>query len=106
MLKATIFSIKQLLSGSWNRYLLGGLAAFFLVYSFFIGRTVVAIDQRKDLSREIATAQMKVSDLEIQHFNMASGIDMAKAVSLGFVDAKTPDFAYVYPVADTVALVR
>jgi hypothetical protein len=106
MKTAALSPIINLLSGSLNRYLLGGLIVFFMAYSFFIGRTVIVIDQRKDLAKEIQTAQMAVSDLEIEYFNLASSIDMAKALELGFVDSKTPDFAYTHPAEETVALVR
>ncbi len=98
--------IKNIFSGSWNRYLLFVLVGMFILYSFFIARSVVAINQRKALYSEIRTSQGKVSDLEINYFNLASSIDMQKAKDLGFVDSKTPTFAYTHPDAETVALVR
>lgn len=99
-------SIKNVFLGKLNKHLLVCLVVLFGSYSFFIARAVVAIDQRKDLNKEIQTAQMAVSDLEMRHFNLASSIDMAKAAEFGFVDAKTPDFAYTNPLAETVALSR
>ena len=98
--------IKNIFSGSLNRYLLLVLVGTFLLYSFFIARSVVAINQRKTLYSQVRTAQAKVSDLEIQYFNLASTIDIKKASELGFVESKTPTFAYTNPDADTVALVR
>lgn len=76
------------------------------MYSFFIARSVVAINQRKTLYSEIRTMQAKVSDLEIEYFNIASSIDIQKASALGFVESKTPTFAYTHPDADTVAISR
>lgn len=98
--------IKNIFSGSWNRYLLVALVGMFGVYSFFIARSVVAINQRKTLYSEIRVSQAKVSDLEINYFNLASSIDIQKASALGFVESKTPTFAYTHPDAETVALVR
>lgn len=98
--------IKNIFSGSWNRYLLVALVGMFALYSFFIARSVVAINQRKTLYSEVRTSQAKVSDLEIKYFNLASSIDIQKAAALGFVESKTPTFAYTHPDADTVALVR
>ncbi len=76
------------------------------MYSFFIARSVVAINQRKTLYSDIRTAQAKVSDLEIEYFNIASSIDIQKAADLGFVESKTPTFAYTHPDAETVAVGR
>lgn len=98
--------IRTIFSGSWNRYLLFVLAGTFVLYSFFIARSVVAINQRKALYTEVRTAQAKVSDLEIEYFNLASSIDIQKASDLGFVESKTPTFAYTHPDADTVAISR
>lgn len=98
--------IKNIFSGSWNRYLLLALVGMFVLYSFFIARSVVAINQRKTLYSEIRISQAKVSDLEINYFNLASSIDIQKASALGFVESKTPTFAYTHPDAETVALVR
>lgn len=98
--------IKNIFSGSWNRYLLMGLIGMFVVYSFFIARSVVAINQRKTLYSEIRTMQAKVSELETTYFNLASSLDTYKAATLGFVEAETPVFAYTQLEADTVALVQ
>jgi hypothetical protein len=98
--------IRNIFSGSWNRYLLFVLIGMFVLYSFFIARSVVAINQRKTLYSEIRTMQTKVSDLEIEYFNIASSIDIQKASALGFVESKTPTFAYTHPDADTVAISR
>jgi hypothetical protein len=96
--------IKNTFSGSWNRHLLTGLVVLFGLYSFFIARTVVAVNQRKDVRAEIRDTQTRVSDLEIKYFNLASNIDMQKATELGFIDSQTPTFAYTKPAAETVAV--
>ena len=82
------------------------LVGMFVLYSFFIARSVVAINQRKALSVQIRDAQSRVSDLEIQYFNLAGSIDTTKATELGFVESKTPTFVYTNPAPETVALVR
>jgi hypothetical protein len=79
---------KNIFSGSWNRYLLLALVGMFVLYSFFIARSVVAINQRKTLYTEIRTSQAKVSDLEIKYFDLASTIDAKKAADLGFVESE------------------
>lgn len=85
---------RTIFSGSLNKTLLIALVAMFGVYSFFIARTVVAVNQRKDIRTDIRDLQAKVSDLEITYFNLTSGIDMAKASELGFVESSTTTFAY------------
>jgi hypothetical protein len=96
--------IKNIFSGSWNRYLVLILVGMFIAYSFFIARSVVAINQRKTLYSEIRVSEAKVSDLEINYFNLVSSVDIQKATDLGFVESKTPTFAYTHPDAETVAV--
>lgn len=96
--------IKKLFLGIYNKQLLGGIVLLFGVYSFFIGHTVVAIDQRQALTSQIQTTGAAVSALQINYFNLASSITMTKATELGFVDSETPDFAYTNPGAQTFAM--
>lgn len=99
-------TIRTAFSGSWNRYFLSVVVVFFLAYSFFIGRSVVAINQRKNVMGDIRVAQGTVSDLEIKYFDLTSSIDMSTAQKFGFVDSQTPTFVYTHPEADTVALAQ
>jgi hypothetical protein len=105
-MKTLITSLKNIISGNYNRYFLGGAVGLFAVYSFFIASTVVAINQRKDLRQEIRASQGQVSELEIKYFNLSAGIDIKKASELGFVDSQTPIFAYAKATEEKVALVR
>ena len=96
--------ITNLFSGVYNKQLLGSIVVLFGVYSFFIGHTVIAIDQRQSMTRQIQATTTNVSALQINYFNLASSITMTKATELGFVDSQTPDFAYTNPEAQTFAM--
>ena len=99
--------IRTLFSGALNKQLVILVVVLFGAYSFFIVRTVVAINQRKELYSDMRVAQAKVSELEINYFNLAANVDTTKIQQLGFVDSQTPTFAYVQPEGqDKVALVR
>ena len=97
---------KNIISGRFNTGLLLMVVALFGAYSFFIGHSVVAINQRKDLLSQVRTTQSAVSDSEIKYFNLASAIDMNTVAKYGFVDSKTPDFAYTSPNGEDTVAVR
>jgi hypothetical protein len=99
-------SLRAVFSGSANRALLVMLALCFVSYSFLIARTVVSINQRKDVATQIQNAQANLAATEIKYFSMASTIDMTKAQSLGFVDSPTPDFAYTNPTGNNAFAIR
>jgi hypothetical protein len=96
---------KKIFSGTLNTTLLMVVVGLFGAYSFFIGHSVIAINQRKALMGQVRTTQSDVSNSEIKYFNLASGIDMNTVSKLGFVDSQTPDFAYTQQTGqDTVAV--
>lgn len=97
---------KNIYNGMHTPRLLVGVIGLFVMYSFFIVSTVVAINQRKDIRTDIRTVQARVADLEISYFTLASTVDVTKATSLGFVTAPVPEFAYTHVPEEKVALVR
>ncbi len=97
---------KKIFSGTLNTTLLLVVVGLFGAYSFFIGHSVIAINQRKVLMGQIRTTQSAVSDSEIKYFNLASGIDMTTVSKLGFIDSETPDFAYTNPTGQDAVAVR
>lgn len=105
MLQTINHPIKNIFSGNLNKYLLGTVVVLFCAYSFLIARTVISIDQRKSLASELRTAEASVANAEITYFNLASGIDTTKATELGFVNADTPDFAYMNPTGQDVVAI-
>lgn len=103
----TNLTIKSFFSGSANKWLVGILFGMFVMYSFFIARTVVAINERKMLYSSLREEQIKVADLETHYFNLASQLDISKATLLGFNNSETPRFAYTQKSGqDTVALAQ
>lgn len=96
--------IKQWYSGVWNVRLMVVAGLLFGMYSFFIVATVVTVNDRKDIRIAIRDTQAQVADLEISYFNLASGVDMQKASSLGFVNAAVPQFVYAGQIEEKVAV--
>ncbi len=104
-MKTITRTITSLFSGSSNKILLGAIVGMFITYSFFIAKTVVAINERKMLYNDLREEQMVVADLETRYFNLAAQIDMTKVATFGFNNLETPRFAYVETSGqDTVAL--
>lgn len=106
MTKTSFNLIIKLFNGSLNKTLLLALVGMFVVYSFFIARAVIAVNERKALYADLRTSQAKVSELEIKYFNLASAVDVEKAATLGFIESKNPTFAYTRPAVDTAVAVR
>lgn len=96
--------LNKTLSGSYNKRLLGLLGLCFVAYSFCITRTVMAVNDRKDLRADIRETQTRVAELEINYFALAGSIDMDKARAAGFVEATGSAFVYTHPAAETVAV--
>ena len=99
-------SLRAVFSGSANKALLIMLVLCFVSYSCLIARTVVSINNRKDIATQVQDAQANLAATEIKYFSMASTIDMTKAQSLGFVDSQTPDFAYTNPTGSNAFAMR
>jgi hypothetical protein len=69
-------------------------------------QTVTLINERKDIRESIRQTQVGISDLEIQYFKLAQGIDKQTIEQLGFKESVVPVFAYTKPAYESVAFNR
>lgn len=77
-----------------------------LSYVFMMIQTVTLINERKDIRESIRQTQVGISDLEIQYFKLAQGIDKQTIEQLGFKESVVPVFAYTKTAYDSVAFNR
>jgi hypothetical protein len=103
-MKACTYFFNTTLAGAYNKKLLGLLILCFVAYSFCITRTVVAVNDRKDLRADIRDTQTRVAELEINYFALAGTIDMTKAYETGFVESTGSAFVYTNPPQEAVAV--
>jgi hypothetical protein len=75
-------------------------------YVFMMIQTVTLINERKDIRESIRQTQVGISDLEIQYFKLAQGIDKQTIEQLGFKESVVPVFAYTKTAYDSVAFNR
>lgn len=81
-------------------------AGCIVVYMVLMVQTISLINERKDIRGSIRDAQVAISDLEVNYFELAQSIDEETIKDLGFTESVIPVFAYTTPEHPTVALVR
>ena len=57
------------------------------VYFYCINQTVRNVVERKELSRDLATMQTEIGNLEFRYIDARNDIDRSSAYQLGFRDA-------------------
>lgn len=64
------------------------LSLFLSVYGFFLGKTVVAVVERRVAQLAIEDISTKMSILESEYLALSRDVNMNTAISLGFVESK------------------
>lgn len=73
--------------------LMGMLALSIAVYGFFLGKTVVAVIERKVAEVEVSKTASSISSIEAEYLSLSSDINLLTAVSYGFVESKKTTYA-------------
>lgn len=76
------------------------------IYGFFLGKTVVAVVERRVVQSEIEIIETKMSILEEKYLSVSQNINMQTATSLGFVESKQTTYATRGNTGTAVALVQ
>ncbi len=73
-----------------------GVALFLLLflYSFFINASVLNIVERKSIEKKLVETNSYVSSLETEYFNNINNMNLDFALSLGFNEVSSSNFAY------------
>ena len=76
-----------------------GAALFLLLflYSFFINASVLNIVERKNIEKKMSETNSHLSSLETEYFNHINNINLDLALSIGFEEVSSSNFAYRKP---------
>ncbi len=84
--------------------LVAGILALGMLYVYLVAATTMHIAERKDMQENIRTAHSDISVLEMEYLTLLDGIDLQRALDLGFSEAKNVQFAYSTLTDRSVAL--
>ena len=73
-----------------------GAVLFLLLflYSFFINASVLNIVERKNIEKKLSETNSYVSTLETEYFNHIDNVNLDLALSVGFEEVSSSNFAY------------
>lgn len=71
--------------------------ASFMLYLFFIGQTVFRLVSVKNLESSKSAISTEIAELELKNLSLNDTISIEKAYELGFVSAKTTQYASAGP---------
>lgn len=78
-------------------YMLIGIISSFVLYSYAIASTTLAISSAEDMNHDIADLQTDIAELELHYYSLLNDISLEGASRLGLKEASSVEYAKIAP---------
>lgn len=75
--------------------LVAGIIVSFVLYSYAIASTTLALSNVEDMNGDIGELQTEIAELELEYYGMLNDISIPEAESLGFTETKNIQYANI-----------